>query len=518
MSFDKDTSNSWGYITNDLHYGAGENTIDELTVLVWGRTSYSSSNLIVDNSGGRMNYDQWSFIDFDRSEVFNFYLEGGGQLAFSGYSTNTGGYYWVYDLGAGTDELYNDGEWHLLGVTFSVSNQEIKFYADGVLKKTHTANGTMTALGSGTRSKRYGFIAEGSEATSENGDNGSGGYTGDIAALMFYDSVALTDAEIETVFLSQADRFGLIKPPPSPFPPPPSPRPPPPSPHPPPSYSHLGEGECRQSDGNYPIKFSKGYSDLREHTSGTNAQQAMDRCKAKCIVFAWCLAAEVVLRDIWPTPECRLVTDWNAYVVESTNTFQNNEWGGMQSIDGENYQTYCNGGSSPCSSSNVFNGGSLNSREGYYCYIRLAPAPPAPLPPPPSTPSPPPPPPDPDYSYLGEGECRMANGQYSISFHVHASGSVIWCKDLCLQYTWCLASQYQGGGCKLVTDTEAFITTGGNTFTDDNDKWGATRTFDDKSYTTYCGGGGVGVCRSVTYEFSGGLLYSRSGYHCYVKK
>ena len=123
------------------------------------------------------------------------------------------------------------------------------------------------------------------------------------------------------------------------------------------------------------------------------------------------------------------------------------------------------------------------------------------------------------YSYLGEGECRMANGQYPISFNVHDSGSLTWCKDLCLQYTWCLAVQKQGNGCRLITDTAAFITTGGNTFTDDNDKWGATRTFDDKSYTTYCGGSGqAGVCRSVSYEFSGGLLNSRSGYHCYVKK
>ena len=135
---------------------------------------------------------------------------------------------------------------------------------------------------------------------------------------------------------------------------------------------YLGEGECRQSDGSYPIKFSKGYYDLNPHTSGTNAEQALDRCKAKCFAFAWCLAAEVVLRDIWDTPECRLITDWNAYVVESTNTFQNNQWGGTQSIDGENYQTYCNGGSSPCSSSNVFDGGKLNSRDGYHCYIKTA--------------------------------------------------------------------------------------------------------------------------------------------------
>ena len=125
-------------------------------------------------------------------------------------------------------------------------------------------------------------------------------------------------------------------------------------------------------DSSYPISFSKGYTDLIPHTSGTNAEQALDRCKAKCFAFAWCLAVEVVLRDVWNTPYCRLVTDWNAYVVESANTFQENQWGGTQSIDGENYQTYCNGGSSPCSSSNVFDGGKLNSRDGYHCYLQTA--------------------------------------------------------------------------------------------------------------------------------------------------
>ncbi|CAL6297728.1 unnamed protein product [Bathycoccus prasinos] len=172
--------------------------------------------------------------------------------------------------------------------------------------------------------------------------------------------------------------------PPPPLPLLPSPPPPPPDL----DYSYLGEGECRQSNGNYGIKFSKSCYDLFPHTSGTNAHDAIILCKAKCIVFAWCLAAEVVLRDIWPTPECRLVTDWNAYVVESTNTFQNNKWGGMQSIDGENYQTYCNGGSSLCGPSNVFDGGKLNSREGYHCYLKTASAPPATLPPPKPPPSP----------------------------------------------------------------------------------------------------------------------------------
>ena len=61
--------------------------------------------------------------------------------------------------------LYNDGEWHLLGVTFSVSNQKIKLFADGVLKKTFSANGTMTALGSHSASlRRYGMIADVSQS------------------------------------------------------------------------------------------------------------------------------------------------------------------------------------------------------------------------------------------------------------------------------------------------------------------------------------------------------------------
>ena len=113
----------------------------------------------------------------------------------------------------------------------------------------------------------------------------------------------------------------------------------------------------------------------------------------------------------------------------------------------------------------------------------------------------------------------MANGEYPISFSAWGTWSHTECKDLCLEYTWCLAAEKQDYSCGLITDTEAFITTGKNTFTDENNQWGATRTFDGQSYQTYCGGSGqAGVCTSVTYEFGGGQLYSRSGYHCYVRK
>mgnify|MGYP006879511432 CR=1 FL=1 len=254
------------------------------------------------------------------------------------------------------------------------------------------------------------------------------------------------------------------------------------------------------ANGQYPITFSV-------HDSGS-----VIWCKDLCLQYTWCLASQ------YEGGGCYLVTDTEAFIMTGGNTFtdDNDQWGATRTFDDKSYTTYCGGSGQAGACRSVFyefSGGLLNSRSGYHCYVKKL-APPPPNPPPPN-----PPPPDPDYSYLGEGECRMANGQYPITFSVHDSGSVIWCKDLCLQYTWCLASQYEGGGCYLVTDTEAFIMTGGNTFTDDNDQWGATRTFDDKSYTTYCGGSGqAGACRSVFYEFSGGLLNSRSGYHCYVKK
>ena len=84
VSFDASLSNSRGYISNDLHYAGGTKVIEELTVLVWMRTNYSNGENTPD---GSYDINQSSFIDFDRSEVFNFYLEGAGQLKFSGSSS-----------------------------------------------------------------------------------------------------------------------------------------------------------------------------------------------------------------------------------------------------------------------------------------------------------------------------------------------------------------------------------------------------------------------------------------------
>ena len=84
----------------------------------------------------------------------------------------------------------------------------------------------------------------------------------------------------------------------------------------------------------------------------------------------------------------------------------------------------------------------------------------------------------------------------------------VWCKDLCLQYKWCLAVEKGKIRVLLITDTEAFITTGKNKFTDENDQWGATRTFDGRSYQTYCGGSGQARRVPAYREFGGGKLNS----------
>jgi hypothetical protein len=184
-----DGVDDYGYV-KELNYGGGT-TISELTAIFWIRTLYDTNNI---SNDGALDTDNWAFLDFDRSEVFNIFLDGGGQLKFGGDSTNTGGFSSQYDLGAGDTLLFNDGRWHHAAVTFSVLNQEIKFYGDGKLLKTHTANGSMTALGAG--SQRYGIVGDGSEASSENGPRNSFYYIGNIDYIMFYDNVALSEKDI----------------------------------------------------------------------------------------------------------------------------------------------------------------------------------------------------------------------------------------------------------------------------------------------------------------------------------
>lgn len=131
-------------------------------------------------------------------------------------------------------------------------------------------------------------------------------------------------------------------------------------------YEHLGEGECKQGDGQYGMGFGKQFTDLRPHTQGNNAELALARCKEECNKnSSWCKAIQVTTRDNGPTPSCRLMTDYAAF-QSAGMTLENDKWAGDQYIDGVRWFTYCSGGS--CTTK-VWGGGSLDPREGYNCYI-----------------------------------------------------------------------------------------------------------------------------------------------------
>jgi len=195
--FSFDGTNDRGYVKT-LNYGGG-NTISEMSVFAWIRTTYNSGTPGVQDS------NNWSLLDFDRSEVFTFAINGTGEVQIGGDSSNYGGFPANYDL-VGTARN-NDGNWHYIGYTFSVANQKIVMYVDGQVDRTHTANGSMTALGAGAT--RYGLIGDGSEAGSEGGSGNNIYYDGDIAQLTFYDGKALTSSEVTQNFDALKGRYGL---------------------------------------------------------------------------------------------------------------------------------------------------------------------------------------------------------------------------------------------------------------------------------------------------------------------
>jgi len=177
--FNNGTTGNYAVISN-LNYGAGK-TIAEMSCFVWMRTDYDSGT-----TDGALNTTNWALIDFDRSEVFNLFINGDGFLSFAGNPSNnggigtnmTGGTSSLFDIAANgraagdtvgavdTSLKVNDGDYHYVGVTYSVANQRIILWIDGVAKFVATGNGSLTALATGgDQLKRFGVIGDGSEAS-----------------------------------------------------------------------------------------------------------------------------------------------------------------------------------------------------------------------------------------------------------------------------------------------------------------------------------------------------------------
>jgi hypothetical protein len=101
-----------------------------------------------------------------------------------------------------------DNQWHQVCVTFS--NTAVKYYVDGEL--IHTSSGSFAPIGNQNTSEtpRYGWIGNGSEATSEGFLNmaPSDLFYGFISIVKYYYST-LSDQDINKNFNALSGRFGI---------------------------------------------------------------------------------------------------------------------------------------------------------------------------------------------------------------------------------------------------------------------------------------------------------------------
>ncbi|MHA1242461.1 MAG: LamG-like jellyroll fold domain-containing protein, partial [Promethearchaeota archaeon] len=173
-----DFDGSSDYISINTKNFTGSNIIDEVTVSVWFKTDYDTGSGLTSN---------WAFFDYDRSEYFNFYIEGdsNGRIGFSSAASGYG----INDFYGKTFGL-NDGEWHFACIVFN-GTDKIIYIDNGAFDGAYS---TSVAFGTGTT--RYGFIGDGSEASSDNGGRNNAYYNGEMDDLRYFD-YAVSQNEIK---------------------------------------------------------------------------------------------------------------------------------------------------------------------------------------------------------------------------------------------------------------------------------------------------------------------------------
>lgn len=177
------------YIALPMYYNT-VGAIPQLTVTCWFRTDVTSA----------IWNDQWSFLDFDRSDYFNFYLRA--DTGVMGFST-TDSLNRIHDQ-YGTTSL-NDGLWHFAAVVYDGTDKII--YVDGREEARASNPYGGNALGNGIT--RYGFIADGSEAATFDGDRNLLYYAGAIDEVSLH-HLPLSALEISRLYsVGSASRYGF---------------------------------------------------------------------------------------------------------------------------------------------------------------------------------------------------------------------------------------------------------------------------------------------------------------------
>ena len=145
--------------------------ISVFTAEVWFKTNY--------NGGG--DYVNWAFICFDRSEYWNFSIEGDGRIGF--HSTDVNGT--IDDFYSSINSNLVNNTWHHAAVVYDGVDKII--YVDGieVAKRINAHNGGDIGKNGVTR---YGFLGDGSEATSFNSSRNGIYYDGMISETRIWSS------------------------------------------------------------------------------------------------------------------------------------------------------------------------------------------------------------------------------------------------------------------------------------------------------------------------------------------
>ncbi len=182
-AIDFDGNNDRYAIKNKKYNTSG--AIAKLTVSGWFKTTYND------------NYwaGNWAMLDFDRSEYFNVFVHGRGKIGFSTRASIGG----IDDFYVGNNGEYNDGNWHYVVATYDGANKCL--FVDGVLEGIKNNPHTGNPLGKGNVT-RYGFIGDGSEASTFNGNRNNIHYKGQYDELRMLE-VCLSPEWIATEYENQ---------------------------------------------------------------------------------------------------------------------------------------------------------------------------------------------------------------------------------------------------------------------------------------------------------------------------
>lgn len=145
-----------------------------------------------------VNEGEWSIVDFDRSEYYN--LEVDRQRANVVNFATTGSNNQIHDMYGVKNVM--DNQWHLACGTFNVSHKII--YVDGAMDRTVTNPHAGNPIGS-TSAIRYGFVGDGSEATTFDGSRNSIYWEG------YIDEIAIWNRTLDATEISNLYKRGALR-------------------------------------------------------------------------------------------------------------------------------------------------------------------------------------------------------------------------------------------------------------------------------------------------------------------